>query len=157
MQNVDRAYILGLTAGLQFDINDNISVKSIINYTYGRYIDSKKDTVLPLDHTPPVFGQTSLIYKAKNIDVEFFARYNGKKSSANYSPSGEDNAIYSADPVNGYMPAWFTLNIRAAYNFTKKVRINIACENITDNRYRVFASGINAPGRNFIVSLRYKI
>ncbi|MBL7918554.1 MAG: TonB-dependent receptor, partial [Bacteroidia bacterium] len=50
----------------------------------------------------------------------------------------------------------FTLNIRLGYNITKGLRFNAACENITDNRYRVFASGINAPGRNFIVSLRYK-
>ena len=35
-------------------------------------------------------------------------------------------------------------------------RLNAACENLTDARYRVFASGINAPGRNFIISLRYK-
>lgn len=157
MQNVDRAYIYGFTTGLQFDFNDNISFKSIINYTYGRYVDARKDTVVPLDHIPPVFGQTSIIYKAKNTDVEFFVRYNGKKSSADYSASGEDNAIYSADPVKGYMPAWFTLNVRAGYNFTKNIRLNVACENLTDNRYRVFASGINAPGRNFIISLRYKI
>jgi hemoglobin/transferrin/lactoferrin receptor protein len=54
------------------------------------------------------------------------------------------------------MPAWFTLNLRLGYNLTKNFRLNASCENITDNRYRVFASGINAPGRNFIVSLRYK-
>lgn len=157
MQNADRAYIYGFTAGVQFDFNDNISFKSIINYTYGRYIDSQKDTVVPLDHIPPVFGQTSIVYKAKNTDAEFFVRYNGKKSTADYSASGEDNAVYSADPVKGYMPAWFTLNVRAGYNFTKNIRLNVACENLTDNRYRVFASGINAPGRNFIISLRYKI
>lgn len=157
MQNVDRAYIYGFTAGVQFDFNNNISFKSIVNYTYGRYVDARKDTVVPLDHIPPVFGQTSIIYKAKNTDVEFFVRYNGKKSSADYSASGEDNALYSADPVKGYMPAWFTLNVRAGYNFTKNIRLNVACENLTDNRYRVFASGINAPGRNFIVSLRYKM
>ncbi|MBL7922345.1 MAG: TonB-dependent receptor [Bacteroidia bacterium] len=157
MQNVDRAYIYGFTSGVQFDFNDNISFKSIINYTYGRYVDTRKDTVVPLDHIPPVFGQTSIIYKAKSTDVEFFVRYNGKKASADYSASGEDNAVYSADPAKGYMPAWFTLNIRAGYNFTKNIRLNVACENLTDNRYRVFASGINAPGRNFIISLRYKI
>lgn len=157
MQNADRAYVYGFTAGMQFDFNKNVSFKSIINYTYGRYIDAKKDTVMPLDHIPPVFGQTSILYKDKNIDAEFFVRYNGKKASADYSNSGEDNAVYSADPVKGYMPSWFTLNVRMGYNFTKNLRLNIACENMTDNRYRVFASGINAPGRNFIISLRYKL
>ncbi|MBL7934323.1 MAG: TonB-dependent receptor [Bacteroidia bacterium] len=156
-QNVDKAYIYGLNGGVQFDFNSNISFKSVLNYTYGRYIDSKNDTVVPLDHISPIFGQTSIIYKNKNIDGEFFVRYNGKKSSSDYSPSGEDNAAYSADKVKGFMPGWFTLNIRIGVNITKNLRLNAACENITDNRYRVFASGINAPGRNIIFSLRYKM
>jgi hemoglobin/transferrin/lactoferrin receptor protein len=154
LQNADKAYIYGFTGGLQFDFNENLSFKSVINYTYGRYVDSKLDSVIPLDHIAPVFGQTSLIAKAKSVEAEFFVRYNGKKSLSDYSPSGEDNLNYATP--NG-MPAWFTLNIRAGVNFTKNLRLNVACENITDNRYRVFASGINAAGRNVIVSLRYKL
>lgn len=153
MQNTDRAYLYGFSTGCQFDFNDNISFKSTLNYTYGRYADVKKDTIVPLDHIPPVYGQSSVLYKNKNTDVEFFVRYNGKKSLSDYSPSGEDNLAYAT--ADG-MPAWFTVNIRAGYNITKSLRVNASCENITDNRYRAFASGMNAPGRNFIVSLRYK-
>jgi hemoglobin/transferrin/lactoferrin receptor protein len=156
MQNKDRAYIYGVTGGLQFDFNQNVSFKSTVSYVYGRYADVKKDTILPLDHIPPMFGQTSLLIKQNKMDGEFFVRFQGKKATGDYSPSGEDNAQYSADKAKGYMPAWFTVNARMGYNFTNNLRINIACENITDNRYRVFASGINAPGRNFIVSLRAK-
>lgn len=153
-QNADNAYIYGVSAGVQFDFNERVSFKSVLNYTYGRYISSNLDTVIPLDHIAPLFGQTSLTYKAKGFDGEFFIRYNGKKSLADYSPSGEDNLQYAT--VNG-MPAWFTLNIRLGANLTKNLRLNAACENLTDNRYRAFASGINAPGRNFIMSLRYKM
>lgn len=156
-QNADKAYIYGLNGGVQFDFNSNVSFKSVLNYTYGRYVNSQNDTVVPLDHISPLFGQTSILYKAKNVDAEFFVRYNGKKSASDYSLSGEDNASYSADKVNGYMPSWFTLNVRVGINITKNLRLNAACENITDNYYRVFASGINASGRNVIISLRYKI
>lgn len=153
-QNADNAYIYGVSAGVQFDFNERVSFKSVLNYTYGRYISSNLDTVIPLDHIAPLFGQTSLTYKAKGFDGEFFIRYNGKKTLADYSPSGEDNLQYAT--VNG-MPAWFTLNIRVGANLTKNLRLNAACENLTDNRYRAFASGMNAPGRNFIISLRYKM
>ncbi|MES2565943.1 MAG: TonB-dependent receptor [Bacteroidota bacterium] len=153
-QNADNAYILGLSGGVQFDFNEHVSFKSVLNYSYGRYTNTKTDTVVPLDHIAPMFGQTSLIYKAKNIDGEFFVRYNGKKNINDYSPSGEDNLPYAT--LYG-MPAWFTLNIRLGVNITKSLRLNAACENITNNRYRTFASGINAPGRNVIVSLRYKM
>jgi hemoglobin/transferrin/lactoferrin receptor protein len=153
-QNADNAYIYGVSAGVQFDFNERVSFKSVLNYTYGRYISSNLDTVIPLDHIAPLFGQTSLTYKSKGFDGEFFIRYNGKKSLADYSPSGEDNLQYAT--ING-MPAWFTLNIRLGANLTKNLRLNAACENLTDNRYRAFASGMNAPGRNFIMSLRYKM
>lgn len=153
-QNADNAYILGLSGGVQFDFNEHVSFKSVLNYTYGRYTNTKMDTVIPLDHIAPVFGQSGIVAKAKNIDGEFFVRYNGKKALADYSPSGEDNLPYAT--ANG-MPAWFTLNIRLGVNITKSLRLNAACENITNNRYRTFASGINAPGRNIILSLRYKL
>ncbi|MES2762769.1 MAG: TonB-dependent receptor [Bacteroidota bacterium] len=153
-QNADNAYILGLSGGVQFDFNEHVSFKSVLNYTYGRYTNTKTDTVIALDHIAPVFGQTSLTYKARNIDGEFFVRYCGKKALADYSPSGEDNLPYAT--ANG-MPAWFTLNIRLGFNITKSLRLNAACENLTNNRYRVFASGVNAPGRNVIISLRYKL
>lgn len=155
-QNKNGAYIYGFSAGVQFDFNKNISFKSIINYTYGRYADVKNDTVVPLDHIPPVFGQSSIMYNEKNTDVEFFVRYNGKKTKSDYSSSGEDNALYSAEPNYGMMPAWFTLNLRFGYNISKTFRLNGSLENITDNRYRTFSSGVNAPGRNFIISLRFK-
>jgi hemoglobin/transferrin/lactoferrin receptor protein len=157
MQNGNNAYILGINGGVTLDFNEHISFKSVLNYTYGRVTDTKIDTVIPLDHIAPLFGQTSLIYKTKNIDGEFFIRYNGKKALADYGPtyiSTEDNLQYAT--ANG-MPAWFTLNIRFGINITKSLRLNLACENITNNRYRTFASGINAPGRNVIVSLRYKM
>lgn len=157
MQNADNAYILGLSGGVQFDFNDHVSFKSVLNYTYGRYTETKKDTVVPLDHIAPVFGQTSILYRFKNFDGEFFVRYNGKKTSNDYALGKEDNEVYSADKINGFMPGWFTLNIRAGVNITKCLRLNLACENLTNNRYRVFSSGINAPGRNVIVSLRYKM
>lgn len=157
MQNGNNAYILGINGGVTLDFNEHVSFKSVLNYTYGRVTDTKIDTVIPLDHIAPLFGQTSLIYKTKNIDGEFFVRYNGKKALADYGPayiSTEDNLQYAT--ANG-MPAWFTLNIRFGINITKSLRLNLACENITNNRYRTFASGINAPGRNIIISLRYKM
>jgi hemoglobin/transferrin/lactoferrin receptor protein len=154
MQNTDRAYLYGFNGGLQVEFSEHLTMRSTLNYIYGRYTDVKNDTVVALDHIPPVYGQGGITYSAKNTDMEFFVRFNGRKTLSQYSPSGEDNIQY-ATPKG--MPAWLTINFRAGYNVTRQLRVNFACENITDNRYRVFASGVNAPGRNFIVSLRYKI
>ncbi|TAG57333.1 MAG: TonB-dependent receptor [Runella slithyformis] len=55
------------------------------------------------------------------------------------------------------MPAWTTLNLRASYEVSKNCTIQAACENLTDQNYRYFASGISAPGRNLVLTLRGRI
>ena len=152
LQNVDRALIYGVSGGFIASFSNQLSLKNTITYTYGRYTDAKAQVVTPLDHIPPVFGQTSLLYSNKGVDGEFFVRYNGKKSLKDFSNSGEDNLPYAT--ADG-MPAWFTLNVRSGFNITKYFRVGLACENILDVHYRTFASGISAPGRNFIASLKF--
>ena len=50
-------------------------------------------------------------------------------------------------------PGWFTLNARFGVQINSYARVNAALENILDRRYRWHGSGVNAPGRNLIVSL----
>nr|MBK9651447.1 TonB-dependent receptor [Bacteroidota bacterium] len=38
----------------------------------------------------------------------------------------------------------------------KNSSVNAGIENILDTQYRYFSSGISAPGRNFIGSIRYQ-
>jgi hemoglobin/transferrin/lactoferrin receptor protein len=54
------------------------------------------------------------------------------------------------------MPAWYTLNLKAAYSLTKNFILQAGIENILDIQYRTFASGINAPGRSIYGSLRVR-
>lgn len=150
-QNVNNAFITGFSSGLYADFNDHFSFRSTVTYTYGRYEDTENDTIIPLDHIPPVFGQTGISYHRKGLEAEVFTRYNGWKHLRDYSPSGEDNLVQATAYGT---PAWATLNFRASYQFNKYVAASFACENILDQNYRHFASGISAPGRNFIVSLR---
>lgn len=150
-QNADRAYVTGFTGGLTGDLNDNFSFRGTVSYTYGRYKDTENDTLIPLDHIPPVFGQTALTYHTRKFECELFVRYNGWKRLKDYSPSGEDNLPQAT--VQG-MPAWTTLNARAGYQINYWVRLTMAVENIMDINYRHFASGVSSPGRNFIISAK---
>jgi hemoglobin/transferrin/lactoferrin receptor protein len=156
-KNADYATVQGAWASLYADLNDNISLKSSINYTYGEYHDKQNDTILPMDHIPPVFGQTSLFIHYKKIESELYTRYSASKLARDYALGKEDNEIYSADPVNGYMPSWVTLNLKTAYHVTKYFSVNLGVENLFNTHYRVFASGISSPGRNVMVALRIKL
>ncbi|OSZ79328.1 hypothetical protein CAP35_14035 [Chitinophagaceae bacterium IBVUCB1] len=152
-QNKAEAYLYGFTASITAKLNQYVSLYSSVSHTYGRYINSAGITV-PLDHIPPTFGKTSIMYQQKRFNGEVFALYNAWKRLKDYSPSGEDNLVYATP--NG-MPAWYTLNVRMGYNINPYMGIQIALENIMDSHYRQFASGISAPGRNFVVTLRGKL
>jgi hemoglobin/transferrin/lactoferrin receptor protein len=53
-----------------------------------------------------------------------------------------------------YAPEWHTFNIKAMYDLTETFTLNAGIENLADTRYRPYSSGISAPGRNFVLSLR---
>jgi len=164
-QNVDEAIVQGFYGAITADFSQNVSFKTSVSYTLGQSrqelpgtsTTSNHDTIVPLDHIPPMFGQTSIMYHFKKFESEIYARYSAAKIGRDYSKSGEDNAQYSADPVNGYMPGWVTFNIKTAYHVTKNVTINVGIENLFDVHYRMFASGISSPGRNIMGAIRIKL
>ena len=147
MQNVDQASIYGFEGNMLAQFTKSISFRSTLTYTHGQV----KENGAPLDHIPPMFGLTSLKLDLSKFTGEFYARYNAWKHIEDYSPSGEDNETYAT--ADG-MPAWFTLNLRAGYQFTRNVSVQAGVENMLDKHYRNFASGISAPGRNIFVTLR---
>jgi hemoglobin/transferrin/lactoferrin receptor protein len=145
--NTGRANVYGINLGFKIDISNYWSATGSINLTDGRDIESDE----PLRHTTPVFGMASVQYSGKKFRGEFFARFNGKRS-LDEMPISERNKphIYSSD---GSL-AWFTLNVRGHYTINNWLGMNAAIENILDHHYRTYSSGISAPGRNFIVSLK---
>lgn len=70
------------------------------------------------------------------------------------NPYGEDNVDFA---TNKGFPGWFTINLKSVYRINKNLSLLIAVENILDTFYIPFASGVAAPGRNFIGTLRIKI
>ena len=63
--------------------------------------------------------------------------------------------IYAKDE-NGrsYSPRWYTINLKASYQPAKYLQITGGIENITDQRYRPFSSGISGAGINFVLGAR---
>lgn len=148
-QNKAKAYLYGVNAAITLKLMPGVTLYSSFNYTYGRYQQNSAE--VPLDHIPPIFGKTSLMYRQKRFEGEVYAMYNGWKRLEDYSPSGEDNLNY-ATPLG--MPAWYTLNLRTGFHFNENLGLQMALENIMDQNYRVFASGVSAPGRNLVLTVR---
>lgn len=149
--NKGRAYVRGLEAFLQAQLTNTLQLSGSYNYTFGRILT---DTIpYPLDHIAPAFGKLSLRYAMlhNKLKLEGFMLYSGWKRLEDYNFVGEDNFAYAT--ADG-MPSWYTLNLRANYNINNQLSVQVACENILDRNYRMFASNISAPGRNFILTLR---
>ncbi|WP_210462908.1 TonB-dependent receptor plug domain-containing protein [Rufibacter roseolus] len=147
--NANKAYVYGFSGAINADITSAFRLASTLTYTYGRIKSETGET--PLDHIPPVFGKTSLFLTLPKFRSEFFVQYNGWKNLEDYNPVGEDNLQY-ATPQG--VPAWYTLNLRTAYQIHPRIQVQAALENILDKFYRVYASGVSAPGRNFMLTLR---
>jgi hemoglobin/transferrin/lactoferrin receptor protein len=143
---------LGTIQGISLNFNSalpgNVSFKGSFNYMLGRDITDG----VPLAHIPPVFGRISAAYVYRKFNAEAYISYSGRKYWSELSPYGEDN---ETEAIAGFgFPGWSTLNLRAQYNIHEHFMFQLAVQNIFDRFYKVFASGVGAPGRNFIFTLR---
>ena len=56
----------------------------------------------------------------------------------------------------GGTPGYRVINLRSGIKIKKSTTCILGIENITDEAYRIHGSGVNEPGRNFVVSIAYK-
>jgi hemoglobin/transferrin/lactoferrin receptor protein len=150
-QNKGKAFVTGISTNIKAYIFRNLQFHGNFNYTLGRFVEDD-NTRLPLDHIAPYYGKVGLLYTKSWATLEAYMLYNGKKDISDYYPNGEDNERYAPE---GGMPAWETYNLKTSFRIMKNATLFTGVENILDTQYRVFASGINAPGRNIYVGLKY--
>ncbi len=149
LDNAAEARLYGLEGKVAADFTKHASLYGSVAYTHGRI---KTDTTdYPLDHIPPVYGKFGLVYTAKKLLLDANVQFNGQKKLKDYNLIGEDNFRYAT--ADG-MPAWHIFNLSTQYALNPNFTVRAALENIADKNYRVFASGISAPGRNFVLTLR---
>ncbi len=149
-QNKRRAYIYGFSSNVRARLSTNFMLTFAFNYTYGRI--NTDSTAYPLDHIPPMMLRLGLNYSKNKLGADFFINYHGEKKLKDYFRNGEDNEQYA---TKDGMPAWYTLNLRVSYKVHKMITLQAGIDNIMDTQYRVFASGINAPGRNIFGTVRF--
>ncbi|MBL0012206.1 MAG: TonB-dependent receptor [Flavobacterium sp.] len=150
-QNQGKGHLAGFMSVVKAQILKALLFEGSFNFTQGRIHNA--DGISPLDHISPMYGKVGLTYQSKIANVEAYMLYNGKKDVDEYSPSGEDNLQY-ASPDGA--PSWQTYNLKAAFFPIKNTTLFAGVENILDIQYRTFSSGINAPGRNFYLGVKYQ-
>jgi hemoglobin/transferrin/lactoferrin receptor protein len=155
LQNAAFAKVYGIQAGFNFKFAYGFGFSSDFNYQIGEE-ELDDGTTSPSRHAPPWFGVSRLKYTANKLNMEFYAVYSGERRFEDLPEEEKGKPeIYAIDENgNPYSPGWYTLNFKAMYKLTDSFIVSAGLENITDQRYRPYSSGIVAPGRNFILSFK---
>jgi hemoglobin/transferrin/lactoferrin receptor protein len=157
IQNGGKAEIYGFEAGVEINFTENLQFNSQYNYTSGYQLE-EDGTKVAVRHVAPQFGNAHLVWKCKKLKLDAYTVYNGQFDYEDLAPEEQNKAYLYALDENGnpYSPSWYTLNFGAQYQFTKALQVNVTLENITNQRYRTYSSGIAAAGINFIAAVSYK-
>ncbi len=147
LMNSPEAYIYGWSFGMKSQLASWLWYEE--SFTWQKGWDISNDE--PLGHIPPAFGKSLFKIKIDKLEYKIWGIYTAWKYIEDMNSSGVDNDDLGTG--EGY-PSWWTLNTSAQYKVNDNLKIQFGIENILDQHYRTFASGISAPGRNFIISLK---
>ena len=157
IQNASKAWIYGFEAGIEVNFSKAFKLTSQYNFIGGTEEDEEIE--VPIRHVAPSFGNSHLVYNTKRFKLDAFVVYNGELSYDQLAPSEKEKTYMYALDSNGnpYAPTWYTLNFRTQYQINKRIQLTASLENITDQRYRPYSSGLTAPGKNLIMSVKYSL
>jgi hemoglobin/transferrin/lactoferrin receptor protein len=158
IQNAAFARVYGIQANVKVNLPYHLEARAHFNYQQG-IEETDLGQQSPMMHLSPSFGSLQLQYQKNKLLGLFYLNYCGQMSNENLSEDAKGAAYLYAKDGNGlpYAPAWHTLNIRINYTFRKYFQIMAAIENISDQRYRPYRSGISAAGRNFVLGLNLQL
>lgn len=154
IQNASHVTIYGLHVSLNVTIIPDLTIVSIATIQDGEE-ELDDGATAPVRHVGPWFGSTRVKFARGRLTTTLSLDYNGEVSYANLPPSEIGKPyLYALDPNgNPYAPSWTDLSLGVVYELTSLLTVRAGIDNILDQRYRTYSSGIAAPGRNFTASL----
>lgn len=156
IQNAAQARVYGIQGAVELKLPYQFSLDASVNWQDG--VNELEDgQEAPVRHVAPIFGALRLTYRpSAQLTWQVYARAQGHFDHADLAFSERDKvAIYALNERGlPYAPAWYTLNFKLRYQLSDDISITAGLENITDQRYRPYSSGLSGPGRNLILALR---
>jgi len=155
IQNAAVARVYGLQAGVKVKLPAGFELATDFNFQNGEE-ELDNGATSPSRHAAPWFGVSKLTYSSQNVQILLSTAYSGDKQFDDLPEEEQGKTEIYATDANGnpYSPGWYTLNFHALYRMTDHLTLSAGLENLTDQRYRPYSSGIAGAGRNFVLSLR---
>lgn len=155
IQNAAQARVWGVQMLIEYDLGGGLSLTTQANYQKGEE-EMDDGSTSPSRHAAPWFGVTRVNYRVHRLNFQVYSLYSGGFTfdMLNVEERGKPE-IYARDPLGRpFSPGWYTLNLKMYYQLYEQTGLTAGIENITDQRYRPYSSGIVAPGRNFVLAVR---
>ncbi len=156
IQNAAKAEVYGIEIGTSANLSQHLKLTGQFNYTNG--VEQEDDgSYVPLRHVAPLFGNSHLIWGKDKLTLDAFVEYSGMFDFEDLAPSQQSSPELYAIDANGnpFSPSWYTLNLSSQFKVSDSWSFTANLENITDQRYRTYSSGISAAGRNLILAAKY--
>ena len=157
IQNASQATVYGLQLAAEWKLDNGFSIFSHFTWQKGEE-ELDNGSKSPLRHAAPMFGITRLSYMTKGLRLDLYAQYASEVPFADM-PDSElgKTELYPANADGDiYSPGWYTLNFKVMKQISETFSVTGGVENITDQRYMPYSSGLVSPGRNFIFSIGMK-
>ena len=90
-------------------------------------------------------------YTFKKLEFQILNNFNAEKINKLFGPGNIDNPL-EASPM-GY-PSWWVINTQVGYQYREFISLSLGLYNLMDIHYKTFASGISAPGRSIMFSVK---
>lgn len=149
-QNSDQGFINGLHFNFKGYFSKSFSIKGNYNITKGIDLTNKE----ALSHIPPHYATLHLNHSSGKFRQGFWSLYNGWKRISDYGQGSTDKPEEAT--IDG-TPSYILFNYDLAYTPSEQLTIIFQIENIFDQLYKPFASGVAGGGRNFRITLRTQL
>ena len=143
-KNLGEAIIQGTEIAVDYSLSGSLSFRGNLTTTYGENITYNE----PVGGIPPIFGLAGVRWARGRFFLDGYSRFAVRQDRLS-ADDLDDPRI----PPEG-TPGWFTLNLRGGVTLRQSLIVQIACENILDRNYREHGSGVNGPGRNWVISFQ---
>jgi outer membrane receptor protein involved in Fe transport len=141
-QNVGEALIRGIEAEADVSISPRLRASGSLTWTWGE----NRNTGTPMRRIPPLFATAGLLYRhAAGWWLKGELATAGEQDRL--SPGDRSDFRISSRLVDGIMPGWTCWNLHAGTQI-RSVRIQATLQNLFDEAYRVYASGVDEYGRS---------
>lgn len=149
-QNVSKSEVRGFEAEGEWSISNQLSLYANITYTYGENLSRNE----PMRRIPPVFGRVSLLYRHS---AGFWSRLD-------YLSAGDQDRLAAGDRSDSRiavrlrddaMPGWSVFNLYVGYTY-RRISLIASGQNLFDEAYRVYASGVDGYGRSLLLTAKFQ-